>query len=80
MVWKNGLKNIHDVTYLFKVCEHSLKYEIATSITESIKAKIWEQRTEKEVWSYIAMKELEVSIFYLYKICLYWRVKLLIFL
>lgn len=60
IVWRNGTNNISDVRFLFKLCDLALKYEIAKEITNSIKKEIWERRSEKDVWSYIGVKELEV--------------------
>lgn len=59
IVWRNGTNNISDVRFLFKLCDLALKYEIAKEITNSIKKEIWERRSEKDVWSYIGVKELE---------------------
>lgn len=61
VVWRNGSKNIMDVNFLFKICDVSLKYEIATDITKEVMNEIWSRRNIKEVWSYIAAKELMVS-------------------
>lgn len=60
IVWRNGSNKILDVGFLFKLCDLALKYEIAKEITNSIKKEIWERRSEKDVWSYIGVKELEV--------------------
>lgn len=65
IVWKNGIKNITDIDFLFKLFDLCLKYEVEGEIRESIKQEIWSKRENKEVWPYIASKELEVSIFYI---------------
>ncbi|CAH2242741.1 jg11899 [Pararge aegeria aegeria] len=59
VVWRSGMKNIPDVNYLFKLCDLSMKYGIDDATTNSIKEEIWNKRTEKNVWAYIANKELE---------------------
>ncbi|XP_046968618.1 U3 small nucleolar RNA-associated protein 6 homolog [Vanessa cardui] len=59
VVWKNGMKNIPDEAFLFKLCDLAFNYGIDDTITNSIKKEIWDRRTEKSVWSYIALKELE---------------------
>ncbi|XP_023945935.2 U3 small nucleolar RNA-associated protein 6 homolog [Bicyclus anynana] len=59
VVWRNGMKNISDVNYLLKLCDLSLKYGIDETTTASIKEEIWNRRTERDVWTYIANKELE---------------------
>ncbi|OWR44253.1 u3 small nucleolar RNA-associated protein 6 [Danaus plexippus plexippus] len=59
VVWRNGMKNIPDVNYLFKLCDISLRYGVNEDISNSIKQEIWNRRSEKRVWSYIASKELE---------------------
>ncbi|KAM3960767.1 U3 small nucleolar RNA-associated protein 6 homolog [Aphomia sociella] len=59
VVWKNGVKNISDVTFLFKICDLCLKYETDKSLIDAVKKEIWSKAEQKEVWSYIASKELE---------------------
>ncbi|XP_047993663.1 U3 small nucleolar RNA-associated protein 6 homolog [Leguminivora glycinivorella] len=59
VIWRNGAKSIGDVSYLFKLCDLSLKFQDTESITEEIKREIWSQNDKKEVWPYIASKELE---------------------
>lgn len=61
VVWKNAANNIEDVTFLFKICDLSMKYDV-DSITKEIKKKIWSERDKKEVWFYVASKELQVSV------------------
>ncbi|XP_041986309.1 U3 small nucleolar RNA-associated protein 6 homolog [Aricia agestis] len=59
IVWRNGLKNITDIRFLFKICDIALKYAVDNSVTDAIKREVWSKRSEKEVWTYIAEKELE---------------------
>ncbi|XP_068618280.1 U3 small nucleolar RNA-associated protein 6 homolog [Battus philenor] len=59
VVWKNGMKNVQDFSYLFKVCDISIKYGIDESLNNNIKEEIWSQKEKREVWMYIAEKELE---------------------
>lgn len=59
------MKNIPDVSYLLKLCDLSLKYGVDEAATNSIKEEIWNRKTDKDVWSYIAKKELEVPIFFM---------------
>lgn len=62
IVWKNGVKNIPNVKFLFKLFNYCLKYDIKQPFVDEIKNEIWSKRDCKEVWSYIASKELDVSI------------------
>ncbi|XP_059053862.1 U3 small nucleolar RNA-associated protein 6 homolog [Achroia grisella] len=59
VVWKNGIKNITNVKFLFELCDLCLKYETDKLLTDNIKTEIWSKLDQKEVWSYIASKELE---------------------
>ncbi|XP_026732506.1 U3 small nucleolar RNA-associated protein 6 homolog [Trichoplusia ni] len=59
IVWKNGIKNIPNVKFLFKIFNCCLKYEIKQPFVDEIKNEIWSKRDCKEVWSYIASKELD---------------------
>lgn len=54
------MKNLSDAAFLFKVFDLSLKYDIAASITDEIKGEIWARNSEKDVWPFVAGKELEV--------------------
>ncbi|CAK1550599.1 unnamed protein product [Leptosia nina] len=58
VVWMNGMKNVPNLSFLFKICDLSLKYNNG-ALTNSIKEEVWSKRNHKEVWSYIASKELE---------------------
>ncbi|KAJ2944216.1 hypothetical protein O0L34_g18195 [Tuta absoluta] len=59
VIWKNGIGTVTDATtYLFNICDISMRYEVE-EMTKEIKAKIWENRDKKEVWSYIASMELK---------------------
>lgn len=62
VVWRNGIKNLEDVNFLFSLHDICIKFEADKSIKDSIKQEIWSRRDVKDVWSYIASKELEVSI------------------
>ncbi|XP_026762558.2 U3 small nucleolar RNA-associated protein 6 homolog [Galleria mellonella] len=59
VVWRNGIKNINNVTFLFDLCNLCLKCETDKFLTDNIKKEIWSRLDQKEVWSYIASKELE---------------------
>ncbi|XP_072947814.1 U3 small nucleolar RNA-associated protein 6 homolog [Epargyreus clarus] len=59
VVWKNGMNNISKLSYLFSICDLSMKFAFEESITNEIKAEIWSRQEEKDVWCYIAQKELE---------------------
>ncbi|CAG9793729.1 unnamed protein product [Diatraea saccharalis] len=59
IVWRNGLKNLNDLKFLFNVYDICIKFDADNSITESIKQEIWSRHSEKEVWPYIASKELQ---------------------
>lgn len=61
VVWRNAMKNIAKVSFLFKLYDLCLKYDVPNPINNDIKAEIWLRRDDKEVWLYIASKELEVS-------------------
>lgn len=61
VVWRNAAKNIEDVTFLFKIYDLSMKYDV-DSITYEIKKEIWSKRDKKEVWVYVAFKELQVCV------------------
>lgn len=56
--------NVDDVGFLFKCLDLILKYELEGDMKNSIKANIWDRKDKKEVWPYIAEKELGVSIPY----------------
>ncbi|KAI5645548.1 u3 small nucleolar RNA-associated protein 6 domain-containing protein [Phthorimaea operculella] len=59
VIWKNGVGTVSDACmYLFNICDISMRYEVK-NMTKEIKAKIWENRDKKEVWSYIASMELK---------------------
>lgn len=60
VVWRNGVKNVNDLTFLFKLCDLCLKYDADKAITDGIKQEIWSKRDQQEIWPYIAAKELEV--------------------
>uniref|UniRef100_A0A1E1WCU7 U3 small nucleolar RNA-associated protein 6 homolog n=1 Tax=Pectinophora gossypiella TaxID=13191 RepID=A0A1E1WCU7_PECGO len=57
VIWKNGAENINDLSFLFKLCDITIKYDVE-DITKEVKGEIWEKRSNKEVWSYIATMEL----------------------
>ncbi|XP_053606153.1 U3 small nucleolar RNA-associated protein 6 homolog [Plodia interpunctella] len=59
VVWRNGVKNVNDLTFLFKLCDLCLKYDADKAITDGIKQEIWSKRDQQEIWPYIAAKELE---------------------
>ncbi|XP_030025221.2 U3 small nucleolar RNA-associated protein 6 homolog [Manduca sexta] len=59
VVWRNGLKNISNVSYLFKLLDLCMKYDVKGEILEGIKQEIWTRRNNKDVWPYIASKELQ---------------------
>ncbi|CAB3259655.1 unnamed protein product [Arctia plantaginis] len=59
IVWRNGAKKISSVEYLFKIFDLCMKYEIKESFVDDIKQQIWSQNANKEVWPYIASKELQ---------------------
>ncbi|KAF9411362.1 hypothetical protein HW555_009809 [Spodoptera exigua] len=59
IVWKNGAKNIKSPKFLFNVFDLCRKYEIKESFVDDIKKEIWLRNDSKDVWSYIAAKELE---------------------
>ncbi|KAH9638990.1 hypothetical protein HF086_000916 [Spodoptera exigua] len=59
IVWKNGAKNIKSPKFLFNVFDLCSKYEIKESFVDDIKKEIWLRNDSKDVWSYIAAKELE---------------------
>ncbi|XP_045766401.1 U3 small nucleolar RNA-associated protein 6 homolog [Maniola jurtina] len=59
VVWRSGIKNVPDMNYLFKLCDLSMKFGIDDATTNSIKEEIWNRSSDKNVWSYIANKELE---------------------
>ncbi|KAL0872125.1 hypothetical protein ABMA27_004545 [Loxostege sticticalis] len=59
VVWRNGIKNIHDINFLFKLHDTCIKFEADSAIKNGIKEEIWSNRDNKDVWSYIASKELE---------------------
>ncbi|CAG4950700.1 unnamed protein product [Colias eurytheme] len=58
IVWQNSVKNIPELSFLFKLCDLSMKYNDGP-LTKSLKEEIWKRREEKDVWAYIASKELE---------------------
>ncbi|KPI91753.1 U3 small nucleolar RNA-associated protein 6-like [Papilio xuthus] len=58
IVWKNGMKTVDDISFLFKICDLAMKCEVE-QLVKSIKEEIWSRRDNKEVWIYIADKELE---------------------
>ncbi|VVC96344.1 unnamed protein product, partial [Leptidea sinapis] len=58
VVWRNGVKNIPDLKFLFQICDIALTYDNET-VMKSLKEEIWSKRDNKDVWSYIAMKELQ---------------------
>lgn len=62
IVWRNGAKNIGSVKFLFDIFDLCRKYEIKESFVDDIKQEIWSRRISKDVWSYIASKELDVSL------------------
>ncbi|CAH0398639.1 unnamed protein product [Chilo suppressalis] len=59
VVWKNGLKSLNNLKFLFNLYDTCIRFEADKSITECIKQEIWSRTSNKEVWSYIASKELE---------------------
>ncbi|KAJ8716271.1 hypothetical protein PYW08_013556 [Mythimna loreyi] len=59
IVWKNGAKNIQNVKFLFSMFDLCRKYEINEAFVDDIKKEIWSRQDNKDVWSYIASKELE---------------------
>lgn len=59
VVWKNSMKNITDLSFLFKMCDLSIKYNDG-ALTNAIKEEVWSNRDNKDAWAYIASKELEV--------------------
>ncbi|XP_075978746.1 U3 small nucleolar RNA-associated protein 6 homolog [Anticarsia gemmatalis] len=58
IVWRNGVKNITNVSFLFSIFDLCSKYEIKESFVDDVKQEIWSRRDDKDVWSYIASKEL----------------------
>lgn len=62
VVWRNGIKNVNEVSLLFNCLDLVLKYEVEGDMRNSIKKEIWARKDQKQVWTYIAEKELEVSI------------------
>ncbi|KOB72321.1 U3 small nucleolar RNA-associated protein 6-like protein [Operophtera brumata] len=59
VVWRNGLKNVNGVSLLFNCLDLVLKYEVEGDMRNSIKKEIWARKDHKDVWTYIAEKELE---------------------
>lgn len=59
IVWRNGIKNIDKESFLFELFDTCLKYDVGDPLKSDIKAEIWARKDKKEVWSYIASKELE---------------------
>ncbi|XP_063828068.1 U3 small nucleolar RNA-associated protein 6 homolog [Ostrinia nubilalis] len=59
VIWRNGIKHVQDIHFLFKLYDICLKFEADDSIKNAIKEEIWSNRDNKDVWSYIASKELE---------------------
>ncbi|CAG5025073.1 unnamed protein product [Parnassius apollo] len=59
IVWKNGMKNLPDISFLFKICDLSMIYGIDQSLSTSIKEEIWSRKNDRRIWMYIASKELE---------------------
>lgn len=58
IVWKNGIKNVNDINFLFELCNCSIKFDVAESVCQEIKNEIWSRRDNKDVWAYIADMEL----------------------
>lgn len=59
IIWRNAVKNIANVTILLKIFDLCRKYEIKEPFVDDIKKEIWSRRDNKDVWIYIASKELE---------------------
>ncbi|KAL4713139.1 hypothetical protein ACJJTC_004525 [Scirpophaga incertulas] len=59
IVWRNGVKNVDSVSFLFKLYDVAIKYEADLSIVSSIKEEIWSNNDNKDVWVFIACKEME---------------------
>lgn len=62
IVWRNGAKKITSVEYLFEVFDLCRKYEIKEPFVNDIKEQIWSQNFNKDVWAFVASKELQVSV------------------
>lgn len=58
VIWRNGAKTIQNVKFLFSIFDLCAKYEIKNPFVDDIKKEIWSRRDSKDVWPYIASKEL----------------------
>ncbi|CAG9087109.1 unnamed protein product [Plutella xylostella] len=59
IVWRNCEKNITDVSVLFKLFDVCVLYDEGGSVLREIKEEIWSRNSQREVWCFIAAKELE---------------------